>query len=113
MTTSDMVLGGLLVAAVAWMWLKRGGDKEAKTALQAGARLVDVRTPGEFGGGHLTGAINIPVSELPQRLREVGAKDQPIVVYCASGARSARAKSLLQAAGYTHVHNLGAMSNGQ
>lgn len=45
------------------------------------AQVIDVRSPGEFAGGHLAGAINIPVGELGDRLAEVGAKDRPLVLY--------------------------------
>jgi phage shock protein E len=108
----DWVMWGLMAVLLVRMFLLRGGDRGAKAAIQVGARLVDVRTPGEYGSGHLPGAINIPVHELSARLGEVGPKDRPVVVYCASGARSARAKGLLRRAGFQTVHNLGSISNG-
>ncbi len=75
-----------------------------------GALLLDVRTREEFAAGHVTGAVNIPVQELDARLKELPEKkDQPIVVYCRSGARSAKAAKLLQQAGYTSVHDIGPM----
>ncbi|MEW5742762.1 MAG: rhodanese-like domain-containing protein [Myxococcota bacterium] len=76
------------------------------------AFLLDVRTPEEFAEGHIAGATNIPVQVLESRLSALPAKkDQDIVVYCRSGARSARAKAMLEAAGFTKVHDLGGMSN--
>lgn len=87
------------------------GD-EAKQLVQRGAVLLDVRTPQEFAAGHIDGARNIPVQELEQKLSALPAqKSAPIVVYCRSGARSAKAASVLRNAGYTEVHDLGAMSN--
>ena len=86
-------------------------DAGAKEAVQAGAKLVDVRTPQEYAAGHIPGAVNIPVQEMDARLAEFGPKDGVVVVYCRSGARSATAKQKLEAAGYKTVHNLGAMSN--
>lgn len=83
---------------------------EAKALVKAGAVLVDVRTPEEFAAKHLDGAINIPVDDLEARKAEL-PKDKDVVLYCRSGARSARAKTLLASAGYTKVHNLGPMSN--
>ncbi len=68
--------------------------------------LLDVRTPEEFGTGHIAGAANISVQTLADRLSEV-PQDQPIVVYCRSGNRSAQAAQILQAAGYTGVYDLG------
>ena len=79
-----------------------------------GALLLDVRTPEEFAEQHLAGALNVPVQELEARLASLPAKkDQDIVVYCRSGARSARAAAMLTAAGFTRVHDLGGMSHWQ
>lgn len=68
--------------------------------------LLDVRTPEEFAGGHIPGAVNIAVQELAQRLDELPG-DQPIVIYCRSGNRSAQAAQILAGAGYTKVYDLG------
>lgn len=67
--------------------------------------LVDVRTKNEFKGGHVPGAINIPLPELRKRLDEV-ANDKPIVVICASGHRSRTAAKLFTNSGYENVYNL-------
>lgn len=85
-------------------------DADAKVLVQKGAVLVDVRTPEEFASGHIAGALNIPVQELDARKGEL-PKDKDLVLYCRSGARSARGRELLLAAGYPKVHNLGPMSN--
>jgi len=74
------------------------------------ALVLDVRTPDEYGEDHLASAKNVPVDELQQRLPEIeqlagGDKARPIVVYCASGQRAARAKQTLEAAGFSHVVN--------
>ncbi len=98
---------------LAWMISQRLGKvapAEAKDLVKKGAKLVDVRSPGEFAGGHIEGAVNVPVGDLERRLGELGPKDGVYVVYCASGMRSARAKGILQASGRTNVHDLGAMS---
>lgn len=71
---------------------------------------MDVRTPAEYAQGHVPEALNIPVQTLGQRMGELGDKARPIVVYCQSGGRSARAKAELQQAGYT-VHDLGGIGN--
>jgi phage shock protein E len=100
-----LVAGGVVLA--------QKGDfipsEEAHALVKKGARLVDVRTPEEFAAGHVEGAVNIPVHELDKRLAELEPKDKPVVVYCKSGRRSAKAKDLLQKAGFTSVHNLGGM----
>ena len=68
--------------------------------------LIDVRTTEEFASGHIQGAVNIPVEELPQRLGEV-PQESPIVVYCRTGNRSAMAAQILVNAGYGPVFDLG------
>ncbi len=76
------------------------------------ALLLDVRSPEEFAEGHLEKAVNIPVQQLESKLSTLAdKKDQPIVVYCRSGRRSANAKTMLEKAGFTKVADLGAMSN--
>lgn len=73
-----------------------------------GARhlLVDVRTPEEFAEGHIAGAVNISLQTLSERLNEI-PRDQPVVVYCRSGNRSAQASQILAQAGYTTIYDLG------
>jgi rhodanese-related sulfurtransferase len=85
--------------------------QEAKAAVTAGAQLLDVRNPDEFASGHLPEALNIPVADLGQRLAEVGSKERPVVVYCRSGGRSARAAQELVGAGWTTVLDLGGIGN--
>lgn len=100
-------------ALLAFLLLKRRGDvtpAEARKLVAEGARLVDVRSPGEFSSGHIDGALNIPVGEVGARAGEIGPKERPVVLYCASGARSAMAARVLKSKGFANVRNLGAMS---
>lgn len=83
---------------------------EARRRVQAGARLVDVRTPAEFAAGHIDGAVNVPVQELVDRRAELGPPSTSVVVYCGSGRRSAHAAALLREAGFDSVFDLGPMS---
>ncbi len=69
------------------------------TAHSYGARVVDVREPGEYVGGHVPGATLVPMGELASRLSEL-PKDMPIYVICASGNRSLSMTSFLMRAGY-------------
>ena len=55
------------------------------------ASIVDVRTPGEFAGQHVAGAINIPLDEVAQRINELKELPKPIIAYCRSGNRSGMA----------------------
>ena len=74
--------------------------------------VVDVRTPEEFQEGAYPGAINIPVDDLMVRFEELGKNPaREIVVYCASGARSAYAQRMLMQMGYAHVKNGGGISS--
>ena len=66
--------------------------------------FVDVRTPQEFKAGHIPGAINIPVSDIAERLNEL-PKDKQVYVYCHSGVRAAKASTVLAKAGF-HVENI-------
>lgn len=73
-----------------------------REALANKAFLVDVRTPGEFSGGSVTGAVNIPLGELPKQLARFKGKKH-IVVFCRSGNRSSSAKAILTQNGFTQV----------
>ncbi|MDY7226381.1 rhodanese-like domain-containing protein [Hyalangium rubrum] len=81
-------------------------SEKARQLVSEGAVLLDVRTPEEFRQGHPEQARNIPVQELPQRLGELGPPGTKVVVYCASGGRSAMATSFLNRSGYQDVFDL-------
>lgn len=71
-----------------------------------GAQIVDVRSPEEFAGGHVAGALNLPLPTLERNLSKL-RKDRPVITCCASGMRSAAAKSRLEAHGFSTVVNGG------
>ena len=75
--------------------------------LQEGAIILDVRSKVEFEGGHIKGALNIPVDQLRNNFSKLKDKNKPIITCCASGMRSASAKSILISGGYTSVFNGG------
>ena len=88
---------------------------EEKTAIKAidqnSLIVIDVRTDQEFKGGAYPDAINIPLDELTNRLDEIGSNTtREIVVYCASGGRSAYAQRTLTQLGYSNVKNGGGIS---
>ena len=74
------------------------------------AILLDVRTPEEYGGGHVPGSKNLPLQQIEKITSIAEKKDTPLFVYCQSGARSRQAVSLLQRMGYVNVNNIGGMS---
>ncbi|CAD5267809.1 MULTISPECIES: rhodanese-like domain-containing protein [unclassified Imperialibacter] len=85
--------------------LGMGPSVDLKQLVKDGAIIVDVRTKGEYTGGHVKGAINIPLQVLGNNLGKL-KKEKTIITCCASGMRSGSAKSLLKSKGYT-VHNGG------
>jgi hydroxyacylglutathione hydrolase len=68
-------------------------------------QLVDVRNPGEVADGMITGAIPIPVGQLPARASELDPR-RPTVVYCAGGYRSSVAASMLRQRGFADVSDI-------
>jgi phage shock protein E len=75
-----------------------------------GAVIVDVRSKEEFSGGHIKGSINISVDTLKNNLDKLN-KDKVIITCCASGMRSASAKSMLKSSGFNEVYNGGGWSS--
>ena len=71
------------------------------------ATIVDVRSPGEFAGGHVQGSINIPLDQVESRLEEFKKMSTPLVLCCASGGRSGMATEYLQSEGLTELYNGG------
>jgi rhodanese-related sulfurtransferase len=72
-----------------------------------GAIILDVRSKGEYAGGHIQGSVNIAVDTLANNLGKLKDKNKTIITCCASGMRSGMAKNMLKANGYTNVHNGG------
>jgi phage shock protein E len=109
-------LAAAALAVVAWIILKRfllGGKASmsiVKQKIEAGAKIVDVRTADEYRDGGYPGAVNIPLSALPARMNEI-PKDRPVVLYCASGGRSGMAARQLRQAGYADVTNAGGLGD--
>jgi phage shock protein E len=105
-----------VVAVAGWLVLKRfiGGGRVASNVvlekIKAGAKVVDVRSPEEFRDGAYPGALNIPLQDVGRRLAEI-PKDKPVVLYCASGARSGMAARMLKQAGYADVVNAGGLDD--
>jgi phage shock protein E len=85
--------------------LGMGPSVDLKQLVREGAIIVDVRTKGEYSGGHIKGSVNIPLQVLGDSLGKL-KKEKTIITCCASGMRSGSAKSLLKSKGYT-VHNGG------
>lgn len=79
---------------------------ELQRRLQAGESLqvLDVREPWEIAIVRLPGSLNIPLQQIPGRLKEIQSTN--VVALCKSGGRSRRAAEFLQSAGFQQVANL-------
>lgn len=85
------------------------GKCSARAAWDASQRgevqILDVRSAAEFAGGHLPGAVNIPIGQLPNRANELDST-RPVVTHCGGGDRSPIAASVLVAAGFEKVSDM-------
>lgn len=90
-----------------------GLASQVQQDVKEGAKLIDVRTPQEYAGGHAQNATNLTLQDIQQGVYPEGAKDQKIYLYCASGNRASQAKSALERAGYSDVTNLGGIADWQ
>lgn len=116
MKANEILVGAIALIAVFILIKQIGGPKKMagsviQDKIKAGARIIDVRTPEEFADGAYPKAKNIPLAALYARLDELAPKDKPVVLYCASGARSAQAARLLKQEGFTDVVNAGGLSD--
>ena len=109
-----ILIGGVILAVFLLKRILFLNATKAQELLRQGAMIIDVRSRGEFESGHVPGAINIPLGELRVLLPTMVAdKNEPLLVHCLSGGRSAIAKNQLHALGYTQVHNLGSLRRAQ
>jgi rhodanese-related sulfurtransferase len=83
-----------------------GPGTDFKALTEAGAIIIDVRSPQEFDRGHIKGSKNIPVNIIQREINAIKKLNNPIITVCQSGARSGIAKSALKAAG-VEVYNGG------
>lgn len=83
--------------------------QDLKQAVDAGAYVLDVRTPQEFAQGHIAGAVNLPLGEVAARAGEVPG-ERPVYVICRSGSRSAQASGILAARGKDVINVGGGMN---
>jgi len=84
---------------------------QARSLVESGAYIVDVREEHEFQAGHLKGAVNIPLSQLRQRMAEI-PKDRPVYLHCRSSQRSYNAIMALQNEGWTNLYNMAGSFSG-
>lgn len=88
-----------------------GGKSESvKEFMDKGAIIIDVRTTGEFQGGHIKGSKNIPLNMISSKINDIKKLNKPVIACCASGMRSSQATSILKSNGID-VMNGGGWSN--
>lgn len=93
----------LLLTACGESKYKTITTNEALELIDNGAVVIDVRSAEEYNTGHIKGAINIPVDEISSITYD---KNETLIIYCASGVRSANAVNELADLGYTSLYNL-------
>lgn len=101
----------LLAGFLGWRYLKMSSARKKIPGLIAnGAIIVDVRSPEEFQSAHNPKSINIPVSNIGTQTKQFDKK-RPIILCCASGARSGVAAGALKQQGFENVINAGPWTN--
>ena len=102
-------------AMLLWPYVRRAGGGPKVNASEAtqlinreDALVVDVRDPGEYGAGHILGAKNVPLSRIDAGGSEIAPKrkEKPVIVYCDTGNRSAKAAAALRSQGFARVVSL-------
>ena len=113
-------LGGLFVMTQKSNKTDASATSKSALSMQAvkddvskGGQLIDVRTATEYTSGHIDGAINLSLQDIQAGTMPTVTKDKPIYVYCHSGNRSSQATSILKAAGYQNIVDLGATTHVQ
>ncbi|MFD2370116.1 rhodanese-like domain-containing protein [Brevibacillus sp. GCM10020057] len=72
---------------------------------KSGVVLIDVREPHEYKRGYIPTAVNIPLSQLGKRVKEISSKNE-VLLYCRSGMRSKQAAKILSKHGFTNMAHL-------
>jgi len=87
---------------------RQARPEHVQADLEQGVSLavIDVRSPQEWAGGHIEGALHIPVDDVQKRLSEVPRDGRKLYVFCAGGGRSLAAAEFLANRGYLNVHNV-------
>lgn len=106
-----VVVGSL--AGFLWLTLVKPAGTPANPGLvtqlinHEEAMVVDVRSKEDFAKGHIQNARNMPLDTFEAQAEQLDKfRDKPVVVYCTSGMRSAKALAILKKAGYSRIYNL-------
>ncbi|AZQ62223.1 rhodanese-like domain-containing protein [Flammeovirga pectinis] len=88
-----------------------GPKVDYKELIDNGAKVIDVRSTGEFSSGHFKGSKNIPLDQVSKRMPEILKLGEPLIVCCKSGMRASNAMSTIKKAGVKEVYNAGGWTN--
>lgn len=110
--TVKLILGALFLLALFAAFQRWSGGGERIDAASFADRpsdavVVDVRTPDEYGTGHIAGAVNMNLFDDFEERMAGFDRERPVYLYCASGGRSGRAASILERLGFETVVNAG------
>jgi len=83
-----------------------GSGVDLSKKMSEGAIIVDVRSPGEYAGGHVKGSKNIPLDKISGKIETIKKWGKPVITCCASGMRSGSAASILKTNG-VEAYNAG------
>lgn len=107
-------IGTVIAAFLIFKQVNTVKPETAREWLSEGALVIDVRSESEFQERHLPGAINVPLSRLGDEIaRQAPNKEQPLLLHCLSGTRSAAGEATLKKMGYRNVFNLGSYSRAE
>ena len=100
-----------LFISLSILWLTACGTSEELDVSQQSI-VIDVRTLAEWNSGHLESAVHLPVAEFASSIESVATdKEQQVILYCQSGGRAERMKSLMTELGYSNVINAGGVQS--
>ncbi len=109
-----IILAAFIVFYIILPKLNQAPLEEVAQIIEEGAPFIDVRTSREFSQRSISGSKNFPLNRLREDIQSANfEKDQPIVLFCLSGARSASAQRQLKMLGYTKVMNVGSIGRAQ
>ena len=108
------MIGTVITAFLIFKQVNAVKPETAREWLKKGATVIDVRSEAEFQERHLPGTTNVPLNRLGDEIARVAPKkEQPLLLHCLSGSRSAAGEALLKQIGYHNVLNLGSYSRAE
>jgi phage shock protein E len=109
-----IMIGTVIAAFLIFKQVNAVKPETAREWLKKGAMVIDVRSEAEFQEKHLPRTVNVPLGRLRDEIARVAPnKEQPLLLHCLSGTRSAAGEDTLKKMGYRNVFNLGSYSRAE